>query len=217
MLDERLAYGPMAIRRTQVERRAESERRLLDVTAKLIAARGTSGASFTEIARAAGCSRALPHYLFGTKTGLLQALVKHVVDQFLENVLEPELHGRGGLTAVMTTVRVFLRSLERPRHKTRAVYVLIGEALAGRRELRPTLNAHHRAIRALLEGWIREGMQGGEIRPDVDPEAQAALILGTMRGVGLQVLSEPRTFDAGALADEVAESIGRILDVRLVR
>ena len=65
--------------RTQAERRASSERRLLDAAAKVIAERGTTSVSFADIAREAGCSHGLPGYLFGSKTDLLLALVEDVL------------------------------------------------------------------------------------------------------------------------------------------
>ena len=111
-------------RRTQAERRAESERLLLDAATELIAERGTTRASFAEIAARAGCSHGHPHYLFGTKTKMLEAIVDDLAARFQDELLDPALVGRSGLGAVTECVRLFLTSLDRPWPGTRALYVL---------------------------------------------------------------------------------------------
>ncbi|HEY8545332.1 MAG TPA: helix-turn-helix domain-containing protein, partial [Acidimicrobiales bacterium] len=96
--------------RTQAERRASSERKLLDAAAKVIAERGTSSVSFADIAREAGCSHGLPGYLFGSKTDLLLALVDDVLREF-RVLVEPAVGRQRGLPALLATCRVFLESL----------------------------------------------------------------------------------------------------------
>jgi hypothetical protein len=56
-----------------------------------------------------------------------------------------------------------------------------------------------------------EGIERGEIRPDIDPDAQAALWFGTMRGVGQQVLLDPDAIDVRAVTEEAIEAMTRAL------
>ena len=207
------ARGAVKPRRTQAQRRDESERHLLEVTARLVAERGTAGASFTDIAVAAGCSRSLPHYLFGTKLALLQRLAEDATDQFLEHLLGSELDEEGGLAAVTSCLDVFIRSLAHPWPRTRAIYGLIAESLGSLTELRPIIDHHHEVIRAHVARWIREGVERQEIRADVDVDAQATVVVGLLRGIGLQVLAEPDRFDVARLAAEAVESTRRSLAV----
>jgi hypothetical protein len=46
-----------------------------------------------------------------------------------------------------------------------------------------------------LAQYIREGIEKGEMRPDVDPMIGALLFLGTLRGMMLQVLLNPSAVD----------------------
>ena len=197
--------------RTQAERRAASERRLLRVTAELIAERGTSAVSFGDIAKAAGCSHGLPSYLFGTKAGLLQALLKDFIRRFRDQALEPAIRGATGLEAVQIMVRVFLESLDNPWPATRAVYVLHGEALGASAELQETLADYNTELRSMIQNAIAEGVARGEIRSDVRPEAAAALVLGMLRGVGHQYVTDPFAIDLGALTVEALEAVTRCL------
>lgn len=196
--------------RTQAERRASSERRLLDAAAKVIAERGTTGVSFADIAREAGCSHGLPGYLFGSKTDLLLALVDDVLRRFRE-LVEPAVGRQKGLPALLATCRIFLESLDRPFPLTRAVYVMIGEAAGAPPELQKALNAHQGAARQLIVDALVEGVEMGQVRPDVDPAAQAVVIFGILRGVGLQSLMDPASVDVEAVTAEVLGSVERAL------
>src|SRR5690349_3921570 len=66
-------------RRTQPERVAESDARMLAAALKLIGERGYKGTSLAAIGEAAGYSRGLVHERFGSKAGLLWKLVKNML------------------------------------------------------------------------------------------------------------------------------------------
>ena len=66
-------------RRTQAERSAESDRRMLRAALKLIGERGYRGTSLAAIGEEAGYSRGLVNERFGSKSGLLWVLVKHML------------------------------------------------------------------------------------------------------------------------------------------
>jgi len=198
-------------RRTQIERRAASERLVLDAAAQLIAERGSSKASFAEIAAVAGCSHGLPHYLFGSKANLLDALVAEFAEQFSGRVVTEAVGDATGLRALRRVLSAFVRSLDDPWPMTRALYVLLGESLGPAPQLRPALNDYHDRLRGMIRGWIDEGVRDGEVRADVDAEAYAALVLAMVRGIGLQVLSDPDSLDVETLAREAVDSVGRDL------
>ncbi|CAN0427695.1 unnamed protein product, partial [Phaeothamnion confervicola] len=69
-------------RRTQTERREEAERRLLDAALAIVARTGTVRLTLAEVGEAAGYSRGLPAHRFGSKAGLLRALVAHIHARF---------------------------------------------------------------------------------------------------------------------------------------
>ena len=59
----------------QAERRGESDRRMMRAAARLIACKGVAGTSLAEVGVAAGYSRGLPVERYGTKLGLVRALL----------------------------------------------------------------------------------------------------------------------------------------------
>lgn len=197
--------------RTQAQRRATSEQRLLTATARVIARRGTTSVSFADIAKAAGCSHGLPGYLFGSKTDLLLALVQDVLEWFRTDLVAPIVGEARGLPALLGMQRAFLQTLARPLPYTQALYVMMSETPALAPELQAALRSHQERARRLARDHMAEGVELGHIRPDIDPDAQAALWFGTLRGVGQQVLLDPDAIDVDAVTREVAAAMTRTL------
>jgi AcrR family transcriptional regulator len=193
-------------RRSQADRRRSSEREVLDAAAQVIADKGSAKASFTDIAAAAGQSRAHPHYLFGSKANLLQALVADFSERYTDEVVS-RIGDARGLDAIDAVVKLFIRSLRRPLTMTRAFYVLLGESLSAAPELRPGLAEYHRWLQALIRSWIDEAVEDGEVSPTLDADTAAAVILGTIRGIGFLVLSDPDAFDLRALEAQTLAQI----------
>jgi AcrR family transcriptional regulator len=186
---------------------------LLDATAQVIADRGTSGVSFADIAKAAGCSHGLPGYLFGSKSELLLALVDDVLRALRSQLFEPAIAGERGLMAVTDALRAFLESLVRPSSYTRAIYVLLGEAAGGPPELHAALVAYQDGLQAYFRQMVEDGVARGEIRPDVDPAVEAVVLVGLARGIGQQAVLEPGSVDARAVAAETVAWVTRSLAV----
>jgi AcrR family transcriptional regulator len=198
-------------RRSHADRRAESEQRLLWATATLVAERGTESTSLADIARAAGCSRGLPAYLFGSKQGLLMAVVEELLDRFRDQHLAPALADKVGLDAVVTTIRVFLQALENPLPATRAYQVLLGEAVGPQREFAVPINRLHRSVQQLFLLHLREALERGEIATDIDLEAHAWSLVSLIRGAGLLALADPEAFPLAAFIEHTVQSTERAL------
>lgn len=198
-------------RRTQAERRALSERRLLDAAVGLIAEQGSSRTTLAQVGKRAGYSRGLVNQHFGSKSGLVEILTREIRERFRLETLAPALVGRSGLDALLAAVDAYLDAVEHSGQIARAFYALMAESVALVPELRPTFAKANADFCAAVERWIREGIERGEIRPDVEPAAQAALLVGTLRGASLQRLVDPTAFDVAALRRELRESLERSL------
>lgn len=197
---------PPSPRRTQAERRRESERKLLEAAAQVVAERGSAKASFVEIATVAGQSHSHPHYLFGSKANLLAALVAEFSTRYTEDVVS-RIGDRHGLDALTAAVQVFIRSLRDPNPWTKAFYVLLGESVSTVPELRPGLNEYHHWLQALVATWIHEGIDSGEFRADVDVQAAATHCVAVVRGIGFLVINDPDAHDLRALERHTIEAL----------
>jgi AcrR family transcriptional regulator len=198
-------------RRTQSERREASQRKLLDAATELVARQGTARTSLTEVAGMAGCSRGLPTYLFGSKQGLLLAMADDIVERFRVRRLDPAVGDRTGLAALIRHIELYIEALRQPPATIRAAVTLIGEALGSQPDLLPAVNNLHATARVMIERYITDGIERGDIRGDVDAAAQAAILTGTLRGISLLALTDPAGLDLDAVSAELAASTRRSL------
>jgi AcrR family transcriptional regulator len=100
-------------RRTQQERRAESERKLLEATAELIVERGFGQLSLTAIGQRAGCSHALVNHLFGTKAVLIERL-NDTVDDLYRSRIPVAIEPKEVIDAVVAFVETYLLGICQP-------------------------------------------------------------------------------------------------------
>ena len=73
----------VATPRTQAERTAESDARMLAAAVQLIVERGADGMTLKDVGEFAGYSRGLAGHRFGSKAGLFSALVRSVGEDWL--------------------------------------------------------------------------------------------------------------------------------------
>jgi AcrR family transcriptional regulator len=184
-------------RRTQLERRAEAEQRLLIAARQIVARKGWVGMTLSEVGEEAGYSRGLATHHFGNKAGLLRALAGFVNSTFMELVKARSPQWRPGMDALKGFVSVYLARPDGDWVNTRALLALLSEAVTQDSETVQVLAEYNLSVQQHLAQYIREGIEKGEMRPDVDPMIGALLFLGTLRGMMLQVLLNPSAVDLG--------------------
>lgn len=197
-------------RRTQPERVAESDRRMLAAALRLIGERGYRGTSLAAIGEAAGYSRGLVHERFGSKAGLLWALVKHMLRVWNLDSRARGHTGHAGIEALCDQLDNHRRAVEEEKG-IRAFYALMFEALGPTPDLLPEFRGLHREFRAEIEKTLRAGIAAGLIRSDVDPKAQAAILLAAQRGIAFQWLLDPEGFPLAAAYEELKRNLRRTL------
>jgi AcrR family transcriptional regulator len=178
------------VRRTQAERRSESERSLLKAAIDVIASAGVGAVTFENLGRTSGFSRGLATQRFGSKQKLIEAVLTHLHERQETMLLEHQLDARPGLEAVLTYIDVCLRDLAL-RNEARAYFMLLSSSVADASDLRGGFRKTHAEVEARLEGWVAKGKAEGAIRADVDPGAAALMIGCLMFGLSMQLLVDP--------------------------
>lgn len=199
------------VRRTQAERTALSEDRLLEAAAKLIATRGYDRTSLQAIGDEAGYSRGLVSHRFGSKEGLLWAIFERTFGEWKAESLTPRIGGRVGVEALRATIDASRSALARAPERMQAFYALLFQALGPLRVLRPKVAEFHRRQRRAVAAWITAGIENGSVRPDVDAAREAALFMSMLRGAAYQWMIDPRGVDIDALHDAIDETVTRSL------
>jgi AcrR family transcriptional regulator len=195
-------------RPTQRERRELSHHRMLEAAVKLIARQGSSCTTLNEIGEASGYTHGLVSHRFGSKGQLVRTLIQKLQGDFAKSIL-PALEGKRRIEALKLLSETYLRAAA--QRDRLAMYVLIGEALGPVPEIRPDLAKADQNFRRSIQKRIEEGIRAGEIRATVDPKAQAALILATLRGLVIQRLLNPDAFDIDTVCREMRANLDRTL------
>lgn len=181
-----------APRRSQAERRDQSERLLVEATLRVVAEQGVSAATFEEIGRAAGYSRGLATQRFGSKRGLTEAVIAYVHRE-REAILEAD-H-----VAEMPAFEAIARYMDSHMHglraekEGRAYFMLLAAAVADGTPLRDLFSGSHERVRGWLRAQVERGQASGEISRAVDADAAALMIGSLMLGMSIQWLVDPAT------------------------
>ena len=149
-----------------------------------------SGGHFeiADVARAAGVVPSLVHRYFGSKAGLVSALVDDFFDRFQAEVMDLALDARGGWAG---HERLRLEAGVRFHFAEPFAVVLYGplarDPEVARREAGRIAAVVDRAARS-----IRKGQKAGELPADVDPGLAGAAMFGAMRLVMVEALTRKK-------------------------
>jgi AcrR family transcriptional regulator len=170
--------APVAARRTQAQRREASEARLLQAAAAIIAREGYLAATLERVGTEAGFSRGLASRKYGSKDGLIEAVIwrvsAHVHDQVDQAI--------AGLDAPLDQLlALFDRFVELVLSDVmvRAYFVLFSAMIANRLETRPVFDQVQLRFGQRIEELIIAGQRAGRI-PAALPPAHAAFMVGCL-------------------------------------
>jgi AcrR family transcriptional regulator len=175
-------------RRSQQDRRAEAEQRLLTAAAELIGEIGPAAVTLAGIGERAGYSRGLATHHFGSKGALMQRLVDTVTEQFqrsifLDHQADSAFDQLHGLLDTYFDVLADLRPVNRAR------LVLWADAVATPTpEVRSAMITADREFRAALDAGLARGIAAGEFRGDTDSTGLTTVVMAMLRGVALESL-----------------------------
>ena len=177
-------------RRTQAERRDESERGLVKAAVALVSEEGVSASTFEAIARRSGYSRGLVGQRFGSKLGLIEAVIAYLHGGRESFAEAGKLDGLPGLEALLTYADHYVQRLSH-MGEVQAYFRLLAWAVADISTFRSVFAAEHGRIGRRFEYWIRQGQAEGQIRPDLDATAAALMVGSQLLGLSIQVLIDP--------------------------
>lgn len=178
------------VRRSQSDRRQQSESELLRAAAELIVERGMAAATFENIGARAGYSRGLATQKFGSKQGLIEALIERLQTR-LQHLLDGhQLDSANGLEAILAFVDIYLRNLAEDG-EMRAYFMLMAGAVAEVSELRGPFALAHKQVETRLEAMFLRGQLEGVIRAGLNADAAALMVGALLLGLSTQMLVDP--------------------------
>lgn len=200
--------------RTHAIRREEARNRIVDAAIEIVAERGLDELTLAEAGEVAGYSRGLAAHYFGSKDELTSQIAEQIVSRYREVSKLAGLKGAEGkrsqISGVLATIQLYLEDGQRAPQILRALHIVLGAAIS-KPELAASVAKLNRDNIAIFAQQIEAGINAGEIRRDVDPEGQAALILAGLRGLVAQWLVDPKQIDLTRAGKEFAATVKRRL------
>ena len=178
----------------------EKATRIVEAMRASVAERGIAGSTFDQVARAAGVSRGLLHYYFGSKERLLVEAVRLECD-LRDELLEQAIADAGSAEQVLDAL---VRSFQDFLGDGPATAVMFHEmlTLAQRSpEVAYELGALGRRTRSHLAQALEAKAEAGVLGLRDDPESIAAFLFVLADGILVRRLSEPE-FDIEPLMDK---------------
>ena len=186
--------GKVKQRRTQEERKAESEDKIIRAAIRIYAQKGFMRSSLNEIGKEAGYTGGLVSHKFGSKMGLLHAVMEFMAGRFLEDLMAATAEQEAVTDRLLSSIDIYIRNLARGGGTLRALYAIMGESLGGEPELAKSLASFNKRYKRQLSSLLREGVASGEFKSDLDPDNAALTIIGTLRGVAMIYLCDQKAF-----------------------
>lgn len=202
------ATNSTAVRRTQQERRATAERRIIRAAMDIIAERGLARLTLAAAGEAAGYSRSIASHHFGKKDKLLIAVCRHITESFSQAMDEHD--STPGLARLLEMVTSYIQGVKTNSVRIRALQLILSEAVSNPALVDALAQVNRNSV-AGLEQQIRCGIAANEIRSDIDPNAEAIFILSVLRGITAQYLIDAKAINLDFLSAQFIQQLRRNL------
>ena len=169
---------------TRAEISEKRRREIVLAAFSQIAQRGFEGLRTREVAAEVGINVGTLHYYFPTKESLIGAVLEDAMERF-RSTLEPHGSPKDQLRNYLRRVhRLLTREPELGAVMAEMVLRSVRDQTTGR-----ILEQMYEQWHATTRGLLRRAVREGGMRPELDSEGMAALIVATLTGFTLPVLS----------------------------
>jgi AcrR family transcriptional regulator len=161
----------------------------------MIARHGIHGLRVEEVAEQAGVATSLLYYYFKDRSGLIREAFEYASEKAPSTALRLASDTRSGYEALEAALLAELDDDSEQRN-----YAIVwGEACTVavfEPELRATAQRITRSWQATVAGGISRGVSDGSIRPDIDPETTADLLITLIEGLSVRWLAGTMELEA---------------------
>lgn len=177
-------------RRTQAERTALSDQRMLDAAVALICERGAAGTTLKDVGERAGYSRGLASYRFRSKGGLSAFIIRSIGESWLRE-LRRMVKDKVGVEAIAVATDAHFRFIVEGSDHIRAFYMLWFDSIGPDAEVKQVVANIHERRRRDVAAWIQTGIDAGQISPEVDIAGTSEQFCAAIIGIVYQWLVTP--------------------------
>ena len=181
-------------RRTQAERTALSDAKMLSAAVELICAKGTTRTTLKEVGELAGYSRGLASHRFGTKDQLFTFIVRSVGELWLKE-LRLAVKDEVGVRAIGAAVDAHQAFITQGANNIRAFYILWFNSIGPDQGLREVVANIHKRRHRDVENWIQKAVVNKELSSIVDYRGAAQNFCAAIIGIVYQWLADPENVE----------------------
>ena len=183
---------------------------IVRATIRCLARDGYSGLTMRKVAREAEVSQGILHYYFADKRAILVAALEAVAADLDQRVVAAQDRGpKDARARLLALVEACLRLAVEERAFWTVFVEFWGEMMHDRR-LRTINAALYDRTRRLIGAIVAQGVRVGTFRR-TDPLRAAAVILGLVDGVSLQLTFDPTAFSGAEATRFCGDAVLRYL------
>ncbi|EGO62135.1 TetR/AcrR family transcriptional regulator [Acetonema longum] len=150
--------------------------KLIEVGTRLFAKKGLAAVTIRELADAAGTNSAMISYYFGGKEGLYAAVMEAHLEKIRSVIKQAQLNNLEPLEKIRRYGQGVLNIHNQSPYLIRLVFSEITNPTVHFEPVRKTIGL----VALFLQQAIREGIEAGQIRPDVDPAYATVALAGIL-------------------------------------
>jgi AcrR family transcriptional regulator len=183
---------------------------IVRATVRCLAREGYTRLTMKKVAREGGVSQGILHYYFADKRSMLAATLDAVTRDLDRRVVAAQSRtGRDARARLRALVRACLDvAVSQP--EVWVVFLEFWGEMRHDRRLRELNTAAYSRTRRLIARLVADGVRTGRFRP-VDPGRAAAVVLGLVDGLSLQLTFDPDALSVAEAARLGNDALGRYL------
>lgn len=193
-------------------RREATRQKLYEAAVTLIAEQGFSATTVDEIAERAGVAKGTVYYNFASKSVLFEELLRHGVELLTASLREAAertaKEGGSRVDSLDAMIRAGLVFIDRYPSFTQ---LYVAELWRTNRAWQSTLMVVRREAVAVVEGVLRDGVEGGELSDEIDVGLTASALVGMVLVAAL----DWKAFQPERSLDDVHAALSRLLQGRV--
>ena len=163
------------VRKSQAERRATADRKLLTAAYRIISESGISALTCEDVGKRAGYSRGQTYQRFGSKEGLLVAAVRHVSAERARFARSLRRRGANGVDRLVSHCRLHLDALAH-HVKMRAFFRFASGPLPSMPDLETAVLTARQVYLDEITALLSQASADGSLRSGTDIKSAAATI-----------------------------------------
>ena len=157
------------------------QRQIIDAARKLIIKYGSEHVTVKRIAKGVGISETAIYRHFKSKKDILSLLVDHIEESLIGDITRATTEGHNSLETLDSVLRSHLSAIEQRRGVS---FQVIAEIISlGDKKLNRKITGTISKYITRLKDILAEGVESGEVREDIDLEAAATVLFGTIQGM----------------------------------